>query len=349
MARKRKGGQGKVAEYSGDTFPWRDLGIEYWSGLSYEIAPKGSGKARFRWDEKFLILEEGIISGNPVSTCNRYNICEATFWRWEDRRRDAVLAGAAGNDPYGLLGLVDSSTRPRTIHTVVKSETKRRILYLKDHYPFMGATQIRSQMLWQYKESVAVDTIRKILRRSGRDPYVDNLTRHEKVGSFERPCPRDLYMTDFFEFVFEDQSLHLLAMLDDHSRYIVSHGVFLEKTMDHVIEVLIEAVCKCGKPRQFLSDRGQQFFSTGGKNRFSKVLEAMGIQQINARPHHPQTVGKCERFWQTLLSEFLNVREFVSIEDLKRQLRRWIGWYNKKRAHSAIEGVPPKERFFKKG
>jgi len=63
-------------------------------------------------------------------------------------------------------------------------------------------------------------------------------------------------------------------------------------------------------------------------------------------PHHPMTLGKIERFWKTLFTEFLSRVQFDSFEDAQRRLSLWIKYYNHRRPHQGIGGLCPADRFF---
>ena len=48
-----------------------------------------------------------------------------------------------------------------------------------------------------------------------------------------------------------------------------------------------------------LTDNGRQYASWRGKTKFQKELEKDHVHHIRSAPHHPMTLGKIERFWQT--------------------------------------------------
>jgi len=58
------------------------------------------------------------------------------------------------------------------------------------------------------------------------------------------------------------------------------------------------------------------------------------------------TLGKIERFWKTIFTEFLSRVQFDSFEEAKMRLKLWIQYYNHKRPHQGIKGLCPADRFF---
>jgi len=113
-----------------------------------------------------------------------------------------------------------------------------------------------------------------------------------------------------------------------------------------VVETLKAAIGAYGAPEELLSDNGPQYAAWRGKSRFSKELERLGIRHILARPRHPQTVGKTERFWGTLWRECVQGAVFLDVTDARRRVGQFIDHYNFQRPHQGIDGLVPADRFF---
>lgn len=58
------------------------------------------------------------------------------------------------------------------------------------------------------------------------------------------------------------------------------------------------------------------------------------------------TLGKLERFWKTILQEFLLRAQFDSFEDAQQRITIWINYYNHRRPHQGIKGLCPADRYF---
>ncbi len=113
-----------------------------------------------------------------------------------------------------------------------------------------------------------------------------------------------------------------------------------------MVELLKGAIGQWGAPRELLSDNGRQFVAWQGKTRFQKVLTQQGVQHVRSAPHHPMTLGKIERFWKTIWTEFLEEAVFASYADASQRTGNWIDWYNHQRSHQGIDGATPAERFY---
>jgi hypothetical protein len=95
-----------------------------------------------------------------------------------------------------------------------------------------------------------------------------------------------------------------------------------------------------------LTDNGSQYVTWRGKSAFAKLLERRGIRHIVARPRHPQTLGKTERFWGTLWRECVEQAIFQGIDDARRRIGHFIDYYNFQRTHQGIDGLVPADRYF---
>jgi Integrase core domain len=113
-----------------------------------------------------------------------------------------------------------------------------------------------------------------------------------------------------------------------------------------VLEVLRAAIASYGTPQEILTDNGSQYVTWRGKSAFSKELEKRGIRQVVARPRHPQTLGKIERFWGTLWRECLGSAVFLDLGDAQRRIGLFLDHYNFQRPNQGIEGLVPADRFF---
>jgi integrase-like protein len=110
--------------------------------------------------------------------------------------------------------------------------------------------------------------------------------------------------------------------------------------------VLRAALASYGTPQEILTDNGSQYVTWRGKSAFARELEKRGIQQVVARPRHPQTLGKIERFWGTLWRECLESAVFLDLGDAQKRIGLFIDHYNFQRVHSGIDGLVPADRYF---
>ena len=153
--------------------------------------------------------------------------------------------------------------------------------------------------------------VARVLHEAGYETEeVPTQPHPDKVRRFERARPNQLWQTDLFTFVLKRQNrrVYLVAFMDDHSRFMVGYGLHASQSSALVMEVLRAAITSYGTPQEILTDNGSQYVTWRGKSAFSKELDKRGIRQVVARPRHPQTLGKIERFWGTLWRECVGRR-----------------------------------------
>jgi len=223
-----------------------------------------------------------------------------------------------------------------------------RILRQRRQHPEQGVRRIRDQLRREEGLKVSAETVRSVVNEAGLGSAPPKAKRRPvQVRRFERGIPNALWQIDIFTFSLKRMyPVYLVGMIDDHSRYMVGWGLYRRQTAEAVLEVVKGAFGQWGAPRELLSDNGRQFIAWRGKSRFQRVLKQQGVQHVRSAPQHPQTLGKIERFWQTIWREFLSEAVFASFGDACQRLDHWIAYYNHQRPHQGIEGGCPADRFY---
>ena len=246
----------------------------------------------------------------------------------------------------GVSGLVRKSGSPTTRR--ICKQLEDRIVSRRQGEPDKGVRRIRDDLRREEGLAVSAETVRRVVNDAdlGQAPPKAK-RRPPQVRRFERALPNALWQIDIFSFELKRMyRAYLVGMIDDHSRYIVGHGLFRQQKADAVMDVVKGAIGQWGAPREILSDNGRQFVAWRGKSQFQKMLRRQGVGHVRSAPHHPQTLGKIERFWKTIWTEFLQDAVFASFADATQRLDHWIAYYNHQRPHQGIDGACPADRFY---
>ena len=126
--------------------------------------------------------------------------------------------------------------------------------------------------------------------------------------------------------------MYLAAIIDWHSRAILSWR--LSNTMDTnlVTDVLKEALERYGPPEIFNSDQGSQY--TGKEH--TRLLKDHGITiSMNGKGRSIDNIA-IERFFRTLKYEEIYIKEYENVKELKIGIRSFITFYNSRRFHSSL-------------
>jgi transposase InsO family protein len=228
------------------------------------------------------------------------------------------------------------------------SVLEEKIVARRRENPGHGVRRIRDDLRRQEGIEVSAEKVRTVVNDAGLGNAPPQPRRRPPgVRRFERSCPNALWQIDIFTFQLKRMyPVYLIGILDDHSRYLAGWGLFRQQNADAVLEVLKGSIGQWGAPREILSDNGRQFVAWRGQTRFQKVLRQQGVQHVRSAPQHPMTLGKIERFWQTIWREFLEDAVFASFADACRRLEHWIHYYNHQRPHQGLDGACPADRFY---
>lgn len=131
--------------------------------------------------------------------------------------------------------------------------------------------------------------------------------------------------------------MYLAAIIDWHSRSILSWK--LSNCMDTalVTDVLKDAIDRFGTPDIFNTDQGSQYTSYD----HIKLLKANGIQiSMNGKGRSIDNIA-VERFFRTLKYDEIYLQEYNDIKELHKGIDRYIDFYNNKRFHSALDYQKP--------
>src|SRR5699024_11722326 len=74
------------------------------------------------------------------------------------------------------------------------------------------------------------------------------------------------------------------------------------------------------------------------------VIADLGARHILIKPHCPWQNGKVERFNRTLATDWAYRRVYSSNADRAAALAPWLEYYNTRRRHTALGGLPPTSR-----
>jgi transposase InsO family protein len=279
-----------------------------------------------------LFLEEGYSSRLLVE---QFGISTHSIQRWTKAFR---LKGAEG-----LVPKCSVSGKRR-----VADEVRQQAVAVKADHPEYGPRRITDVLKRFFLMRTSASTIHKTLAERGlvRKNPVKPGKNPSKPRFFERSRPNQLWQSDILTIRLGGHNAYLIGFVDDYSRYITALGLYRSQTAEHVLETYRRAVADYGVPKEMLTDNGRQYTNWRGKTRFEQELEKDRVRHIRSRPHHPMTLGKIERFWKSILGEFLQRAQFDSFEQASERTALWVKYYNHKRPHQGIGGLCPADRFF---
>jgi len=286
--------------------------------------------------KEFIMLatDEGA---NISRLCCQFEISRKTGYKWIHRYR-----------AEGETGLADRSRRPRKSPHKTPKAMEDAVLNVRGDHPAWGGRKIRSRLEALGKVNApAASTITDILKRNGWIDPEESL-KHKAWQRFEADEPNELWQMDFKgHFEAAQGRCHPLTVLDDHSRYSLGLEACQDEKGETVRQCLLDIFRRYGLPKQILVDNGSPWGSDQDHpyTPLTVWLIRLGIGIIHARPYHPQTLGKDERFHRTLKVEILPSCIGQDIVVCQKRFDEWRTVYNLERPHESLDMVVPSSRY----
>jgi len=137
---------------------------------------------------------------------------------------------------------------------------------------------------------------------------------------------------------------YLFVGIDDFSRKLYAN-ILPDKTQESAAAFLTQVIEECTYIIEVAySDNGTEYRGTEGTHAFMKICEEHKIAQQHTKVRHPQTNGKAERAIKTLMELWNEKTVFKNREHRKKELMRFMNYYNTVKPHAGIEGDTPLEK-----
>ena len=132
--------------------------------------------------------------------------------------------------------------------------------------------------------------------------------------------------------------VYLVAIMDWHSRYVLSWSLSRSLEADFCIAALDEALGN-NKPEIFNTDQGSQFTSS----EFTKRLKDAQIRiSMDGRGRVFDNIFN-ERLWRTVKYEEVYLKDYRSFEEAREGIGAYIRFYNHERLHQSLGYRTPAE------
>ena len=250
-----------------------------------------------------------------------------------------------------LLGLSRSSLyyQPRGPS---EKETciKHRIDEIYTPYPFYGSRRIYQQ-LRREGEIVGENTVAKYMREMGISAIYPrpNLSKRQKAAyiypyllrNVTPSYPNHVWGIDITYIRLQRGWIHLVAVLDWYSRYVVSWQLSDTLEMPFVVTAVDQALAQA-TPAIFNSDQGSHFTSP----QYIDRLQAAGTRiSMDGKGRAIDNI-LTERLWRSVKYEEVYLNEYANPRQARRGLTAYWHFYNHERLHQALDYATPAEMYF---
>ena len=269
--------------------------------------------------------------------------------------RTELVEWEAGELPIitqaALLGLSRSSLyyQPRQ-RSKEEIRLKHRIDEIYTRYPFYGSRRMRAQ-LRREGEGISRQRVQRYMQEMGiagvcPGPNLSRRNQEHKVFPYllrgiEIERVNQVWGIDITYIRLLAGWLYMVAILDWHSRYVLSWELDLTLEMGFVEEAVNRALDRA-KPEIFNSDQGSHFTSQWYVGR----LQEEGIHiSMDSKGRALDNIFT-ERLWRTIKYEEVYVKDYASPRQARQSLAEYMTFYNDERPHQALDYQTPKEVYF---
>ena len=246
-----------------------------------------------------------------------------------------------------LLGVARSTAYYRSTSVSQEDLVLMRLIdEIHLRLPFYGSRRIRDE-LEDCDHVVNRKRVQRLMRQMGlRALYPRQRTSQPGTGHKIYPyLLRDLpivhanhvWATDICYLPMAKGFMYLVAIMDWHSRRVLSWRISNTLDTDFCIEALEEALQRFGAPEIFNTDQGSQFTSEA----FTEVLKNHDIDiSMDGKGRWVDNVF-VERLWRSVKYEDIYLRAYETPAELRAGLARYFTFYNTRRRHSALDRRTP--------
>jgi len=267
--------------------------------------------------------------------CREFGISRPTGYLWLRRYQKTRT----------LTAVREQSRRPHHSPQRTTAETEQQVVALRQQTGW-GAKKLRILLREQTAVQLPVRTIHRIL---ARHDLIVSPEPGAAPGRFERSEPNQLWQMDSkAKYTLADGECHALAIVDDHSRYLLGLHALSALVIAQAYPCLVETFRCYGLPQAMLMDHGSLWWSTTngwGLTSLSIRLIEQGIALLYGRVGHPQTQGKVERLNGTVGSELRYHGVPRYLRDCPGALAKMRATYNHERPHEALGMQRPAQRY----
>ena len=156
---------------------------------------------------------------------------------------------------------------------------------------------------------------------------------------FKADAPNQKWATDITEFNISGNKLYLSPIIDLFNQEIVSYELTERPVFNQVATMLKKAFKKIPNNTNLMlhSDQGWQY----QMKRYQYLLKEKGIIQSMSRKGNCLDNAIIENFFGILKSEMFYTQKFKSIEQLKKEIDKYVIYYNNERIKSNLNKMSP--------
>ena len=227
---------------------------------------------------------------------------------------------------------------------------KHRIDAIYTEHPFQGS---RRSAVTLRNEGVSIgrNPVRASLQERGIEavspkpnlsaPNLENRIYPYLLRGVKASFPNHIWGIDIPSIRLSGGWMYLVAILDGYSRYVVSGELDQTWEMPFVLSCVDSALTGAA-PAIFNSDQGSHFTSPQYTQRL--LVKEVAIS-MDGRGRALDNIFT-ERLWRTVKYEEVYLHEYQTPKEARRELTRYLSFYNERRPHQSLAYRTPAAIYF---
>jgi len=218
--------------------------------------------------------------------------------------------------------------------------------------PFKGSRRLRDDLWDSHNLQVNRKRVQRLMRLMGiralhpgaktTRPNPQHKVYPYLLRELEIDRVNQVWCTDLTYIPMRKGFLYLVAIMDWHSRKVLSWRLSNSLDAAPCVEALEEALANYGTPEIFNSDQGCQFTSED----FTDVLKDGGIKiSMDGKGRWMDNVF-IERLWRSLKYEEVYLKAYDSVARAKQGIDDWLMFYNGERRHASLSRMTPDQVYY---
>lgn len=160
-------------------------------------------------------------------------------------------------------------------------------------------------------------------------------------GDFKAASPNKKWATDITEFKVFGNKLYLSPIIDLFNGEIISYELSERPNFEQVVTMLKKSFKRIPDPTNLIlhSDQGWQY----QMKQYQQMLKGKRITQSMSRKGNCLDNAVIENFFGILKSELFYLNKYITIKQLKQDIKEYIKYYNNERIKLNLKGMSPVE------
>ena len=162
---------------------------------------------------------------------------------------------------------------------------------------------------------------------------------NELNRQFQKQTPLEAVVSDLTYVRVAGKWNYICLLIDLFNREIIGHSCGPTKDAYLVYRAFAKVKANLNNIQLFHTDRGREF-----KNELiDEVIETFQIKRSLSMKGCPYDNAVSEATYKLVKTEFVRLKRFGTLEQLKRELDDYVQWFNEKRIHSTLGYLSPRQ------